>query len=208
MAFAFFMGFASFIAACAKTENSNSAIPSAPGVAETRSEAETRLIDLQGNNRSIHRTSNSKALVLVFILADCPICNSYIPELNRLYHSCRDRGISMCLVHADPGITAEQAIGHAEEYRIELPVALDAEHYWTKKAGATIAPEAAVFSPTGDLLYRGRIDNQYAELGKRRATVTAYDLRDAVDATASGRPIAMPRTEAIGCLIPRIEAGP
>lgn len=188
--------------ACTKTDHSR------PGELKASNEAAKKLVDLDGNDLSIHQKSNSKALVLIFILADCPICNSYIPELNRLQQSLNATEISMCLVHADPEIAANEARQHAVEYQIEPPVALDPNHYWTQKAGATVAPEAAVFSPTGELLYRGRINNQYAELGKRRATVTAHDLRDALDAILADRPIAAPRTEAIGCLIPAADLTP
>ena len=49
--------------------------------------------------------------------------------------------------------------------------------------------------------YRGRIDNQYAALGKPRRVVTVHDLRDALDAVLAGRPVANPETEAFGCFI-------
>jgi hypothetical protein len=49
--------------------------------------------------------------------------------------------------------------------------------------------------------YRGRIDNQYAALGKPRRVVTVHDLRDALDALVAGRPVVHPETEAFGCVI-------
>jgi hypothetical protein len=177
-------------------------------VAGTATAAEAKLVDLDGHDLSFDQTPNIKALVLIFILADCPICNSFIPELNRLHQSLNAAEISMCLVHADAETTANEARQHAAEYRIEPPIALDANHYWIRKAGATVAPEAAVFSPTGELLYRGRINNQYAELGKRRAAVTEHDLRDALEAIQAGRSIVVSRTKAIGCFIPATEATP
>jgi hypothetical protein len=54
---------------------------------------------------------------------------------------------------------------------------------------------------TGELLYRGRIDDGYAALGKKRAVVTEHDLRDALDAIAAGKPVKKAKTKAIGCLI-------
>ena len=88
-----------------------------------------------------------------------------------------------------------------------MPVALDPRHEWVKRVRPTIAPEAAVFSPTGDLLYRGRIDDQYAGLGKRRTNVTSHDLRDALEAILAGEPVPVARTDAVGCPIPQLPNG-
>ncbi len=52
------------------------------------------------------------------------------------------------------------------------------------------------------MLYRGRIDNVYASLGKRRAEATEKDLRKALDEVLSGKPVSTPQTKAIGCYIP------
>ena len=49
--------------------------------------------------------------------------------------------------------------------------------------------------------YRVRISNLYADLGKARSTATKNDLRDAINATLEGQPIAEPVTKAVGCYI-------
>ena len=54
-------------------------------------------------------------------------------------------------------------------------------------------------APDGTVLYRGRIDDLYIALGKRRDHVTAHDLRDALDEIVGGRPVGNPRTQAVGC---------
>jgi thiol-disulfide isomerase/thioredoxin len=149
----------------------------------------------------------TKAIVLVFILPECPICNSYMPELKRLHAVFVDRGVSFALVHADSEVTEHQANKHAGEYQIAIPVVLDPRHEWVNRAGATIAPQAAVFSPAGQIVYLGRIDDRYVGLGKRRANVTSHDLRDAIEAVLGGQPVANARTEAVGCPIPPISSG-
>jgi hypothetical protein len=39
------------------------------------------------------------------------------------------------------------------------------------------------------------------DLAKPRPQPTTHDLADAIEATLQGRPVAVPRTKAIGCLI-------
>jgi len=162
-----------------------------------------KLLDLGGHQIWPDPKSLTKAIALVFILPDCPICNAYIPELNRMNDELTSQGIQLVLVHADITLTADEAAKHAREYHLQMPVAVDPHRAWIEKAEATMAPEAAVFSPTLELLYRGRINNQYAELGQRRAVVTSHDLREACEAILAGQPVKEPRTQAIGCFIPR-----
>src|SRR5439155_25628233 len=129
----------------------------------------------------------TRAIALIFILPDCPICNSYVPELNRLHEEFSKRDVTLLLVPADPEVTAEKARAYASEYNTQCPVVLDPEQKWLKRASATTAPEAAVFSMQRELLYRGRIDDQYVGLGKRRSVVTSHDLRDALEAILAGK---------------------
>jgi len=68
-------------------------------------------------------------------------------------------------------------------------------------ARATITPAAAVIDSSGAVRYRGRIDDLYPALGQRRRVATTHDLADAVEAVVSGRVVAHPETEAVGCFI-------
>ena len=85
-----------------------------------------------------------------------------------------------------------------------LPAILDSSQKLVIAAGATITPQAAIIGPSGQVLYRGRIDNVYAALGKRRPEATEHDLRKALDEILSGKPVSTSQTQAIGCYIPPI----
>jgi hypothetical protein len=67
--------------------------------------------------------------------------------------------------------------------------------------GAATIPEAAVLAPDGTLLYLGRIDNRVEDFNIRRPEPTKFDLREALDALLSGKPVPHPRTKAFGCAI-------
>ena len=114
------------------------------------------MVDIRGQEFRPFDESDVKAVTLVFVLQDCPIANSYMPELNRLHDAFVSRGVQMIVVESDPQITLEQARKHAEEFQIRLPVVVDHEHAWVKFAMAKRTPEAVVFSPRGEILYRGQ----------------------------------------------------
>ncbi len=146
-------------------------------------------------------TNGKKAVVLLFIAHDCPISNSYAPEIKRILARYMPQKIAFALVYSEPGLSPTAAKQHAREYGYTCPLVLDPKHRWAQKAGATVTPEAAVFSPSRKLLYRGRIDDLYFGYGQRRFAATEHDLREALDAILSGKPVPRPRTQAIGCFI-------
>ena len=142
-----------------------------------------------------------KATVLLFVLADCPISNSYAPEIERIRKRYAAKGVAFFLVHCDPDATAAQARKHAKDYGLGCPVLLDPKHRLAKKAGATKAPEVAVLTPEG-VAYRGRIDDAYLDFGKRREKPGRRDLRLALDAVLAGKKPDKPTTPVIGCDLP------
>ena len=144
---------------------------------------------------------DQKAVVLFFIAHECPISNQYAPEVKRVVEAYAPKKVAFHIVYVEPDLTAAQARKHAESFGYPRPALLDQKQELAHLAGATITPEVAVFTPDGKRRYLGRIDNRYASLGKRRKLVTTHDLRDALDAILSGKPIAQPVTTAFGCYI-------
>jgi hypothetical protein len=51
------------------------------------------------------------------------------------------------------------------------------------------------------VVYRGRIDDSFAVLGQPRRPVKDADLRNALEAVVTGKPIEKPETKAVGCYI-------
>lgn len=136
--------------------------------------------------------------VLIFYWHDCPICNSYAPEINRI--CAQYTNFAFYIVQIDPDLTAPAAQKHAHDYGFQVPVILDGTHRLAKLSGAKIAPEAVIFGREESVLYRGRIDNLYPSLNQRRAQATTHDLRDALDAIIEGKPIKTQRAP-VGCAI-------
>ena len=137
-----------------------------------------------------------------FVTTDCPIANAYAPEISRIVRDHED--FDFYLVHVDPDLTEEGAAQHAAEYGLELPRVLDRDHVLARGLGVTVTPEACVIGPHGDLLYRGRIDDLFPALGKKRRAPTTRDLRAALEAVKYGRPVAEPWKPAVGCLLPAL----
>jgi hypothetical protein len=145
----------------------------------------------------------AKASVLIFVTSDCPISNAYAPEIQDVCRAHASKVVDCLLLYEDFRIAPAAARAHLEAYLYSgIPAAIDAERAIAGAAGASITPEAVLVDRAGTVRYRGRIDNLYAGLGRRRSAATVHDLRDAIAAVLSDRPVATPRTEALGCYIP------
>lgn len=145
------------------------------------------------------------AKVMIFVAVDCPVANSYAPELNRLHETYGGKKVEFLLVYPDPALSEDEVKKHLAEYALTLRATIDRDHALVKKTGVTTTPEVAVFDASDTVVYRGRIDNLYADYGERRRIVTEPYLRDALDAILRGEKPAPATTEAIGCLIEAIE---
>lgn len=144
----------------------------------------------------------ARATVLLFITTDCPIANSYAPEIKRICADYERERIAFFLVYADPSIPLKETQKHTKEFGYRCPTIRDAKHTLVKKTKASVTPEAVILSPEDKLLYRGRIDDRYLDFGKKRTHPTTRDLRDALDAIVRDKPVPNPATKAIGCFIP------
>jgi hypothetical protein len=141
------------------------------------------------------------ATVELFVAIDCPIANGYAPEIERLHLAYRERGLVFRLVFPDRDLDENTVKQHLADYRITAPFVIDRDHALVKRADATTTPEAVLYDRKGGIVYQGKLDNRYTDLGDRRGTVTEFYLRDAIEAVLSGKQPPVARTAPIGCLI-------
>ena len=94
-------------------------------------------------------------MVFAFVPADGAVEKTYVSELARVYAAYASRRVSFFGV--DSGSAAS-----ARGWGLPFPVLLDRGRELSRLAGVQSAPEVAVFSPAGGLLYRGRAEGRLA----------------------------------------------
>jgi thiol-disulfide isomerase/thioredoxin len=165
----------------------------------------TKVQNLQGAEIEPLKAPLARATVLIFTRTDCPISNRYAPVINELNEEFAAKGVVFWLVYVDPHQSSTEIQQHVKDYRYDLQVALDPKHKLVKLAAAVVTPEAAVFSSQGRLLYHGRIDNRYVDIGRRLPAPTRKDLELTLDAILAGRRVPEGTAPAIGCYISDLE---
>jgi peroxiredoxin len=144
-----------------------------------------------------------KAVVVVFVGTECPVNNAFLPVLAELHKEYAPRGVAFVAVNSNHQDTPERVAAHARKYAVPFPVLKDAGNKVADAFGATRTPEAFVLSPAGQVLYRGRIDDQFGVGYQRPGKPTRRDLAAALDEVLAGKPVSVPRTAAAGCLTAR-----
>src|ERR1051325_1267569 len=98
------------------------------------------------------KTAQAKTIVCLFARTDCPISNSYAPEVRRMYEKFSSQGVQFYLVYPDPDESPQMIEKHLKEYAYPFAGLRDPKHELVKMGEAKITPEAAVFDSGGKLL--------------------------------------------------------
>jgi hypothetical protein len=142
-----------------------------------------------------------RATVFVFITTDCPIANRYAPEIQRLAAIFTSQGVRFWLVYANPHEPPASIRNHLRQFQYAIPALRDPEHALVRFTKVTVSPEAAIVDQAGVLLYHGRIDDRWVNIGRDRPSPTHGDLEEALTATLDGKPVAQTGPPAVGCIL-------
>lgn len=165
--------------------------------------AQKTALHVDGTPADPFQEAAGKPVVLVFVRTDCPISNRYAPLIQRISAQYAGKA-AFWLVYLGKTASAEKIRQHESEYGYKLPALRDPQHALVAQAQVQVTPEAAVFDAHHRLIYHGRIDNWYEDLGHARPAATTHELDEAIQAALTGK--APPSsTPGVGCFISDLE---
>lgn len=155
-----------------------------------------------GNEKSGSSVGDSLT-VYVFLHDDCLISQFYTLELTRLYTTYHTQKVGFVGYFPNAASTSEQIEVFAKDYKITFPLLPDYAKDLTRKFGIKVTPEVAVWDHRSEqMIYRGRIDDSYVRVGKRKTHPQNRDLVEIIDAwLLNETPGTLVQTQAIGCFI-------
>ena len=160
----------------------------------------TRVTDLDGREVLPFAVEGARAYALFFVRPGCPVSNRAAPELARLRDEFASRGVAMWLVY--PGRQSPNEIRqHVQEFGHRLTPLRDPAMRLVDLTGVGVTPEAAIFDASRRLVYRGRLDDRYLDLGRARREPTVRDAHDVLAALLAGRPVPYASRPGVGCFI-------
>ena len=141
--------------------------------------------------------------VYIFLSETCPICQNQTLTLRQLYSEYSSKGISFTGLFPNGEYSTKEGIQKfGRKYKIEFPLVRDEQQALTKKFSATITPEVFVCNNlTGEILYRGKVDNSFEGIGKKRQVITEHYLRGALENILHQKTVTIKETQPVGCFI-------
>ena len=154
----------------------------------------------QRNFSKVRSDNNSTFILYLFIAPDCPISLKYIKTLREMEASFNEEVEFIGLF--PKSYSKEELEEFRIEYEIDFDMFIDQNNELIIKYGIKVTPESLLIQDD-TVLYQGAIDNWFYALGKNRTRPTEHYLADAIASVIGGKKVAINKTEAIGCIIPK-----
>ena len=157
----------------------------------------------EGRTVSLSDFESKRALLVMFICRHCPYVKHVREELARLGRDFAESELAIVAISSNdvdeyPEDRPESLAEEAREAGYAFPYLFDESQEVAKAYTAACTPDFFLFDADRALVYRGQLDDSRPSNG---LPVTGKDLRAAIDAALSGRPVSEDQRASIGCSI-------
>lgn len=161
------------------------------------------LPDVHGHQVSLSDFADTRALLIVFMCNHCPYVKHVAAELAELAREYRQRGVAVLGINSNdasayPDDSPAKMAEEVRAQRYTFPYLFDETQAVAKAYRAACTPDFFVFDHERLLVYRGQMDSSRPNSG---VPVTGEDLREALDAVLTGRPVSVNQKPSLGCNI-------
>ena len=164
---------------------------------------------VDGQKHCLKDYASARILVVAFICNHCPTSQLYETRIKEIAADYKDRGVSLVAIepnnpnavrldemgYTDVGDSFEEMQIRAKYRDFNFPYLYDGEDQKISNLyGPTATPHIFIFDSERKLRYEGRVDNN-----PREGLVTRKDVRLALDALLTSKPVENAKTPAVGC---------
>jgi peroxiredoxin len=156
-----------------------------------------------GNVYSLESFAGKTALLVMFICGHCPYVKHVEHELAKIGLDYSDTGLAIIAISSNdpvqyPDDAPPRLKEMAERLGFNFPFCFDESQDVAKAYRAACTPDFYLFDSQRRLVYRGQLDESRPGSNK---PVNGRDLRAAIDAVLSGKPVDRNQKASIGCSI-------
>ena len=158
---------------------------------------------ISGKMLSLNSLKGDKATVVMFICNHCPYVKHINPELVRMGNEYIPKGVGFVAISsndrvAEPEDSPEQMKKVATDLKYPFPYLFDETQQIAKAYDAACTPDFFVFDKDLKLAYRGQLDDSRPS---NNIPLSGNDIRGALDAILTGKPVSPRQRPSIGCNI-------
>ena len=136
--------------------------------------------------------------VIIFVSTNCPVRTPQ-PAHGKTRAGLEGKGVNVVGINSNAPRPRTPSPRTPKRTILTFAILKDRNNKIADALGARVTPEAYFLDASNKLVYRGRVDDK----DPRRGDATVSELRDAVEATVSGKPVAKAEALAFGCSIKR-----
>lgn len=156
-----------------------------------------------GQTVRLDQFSSKDAFLVMFICRHCPYVKHVQAELARIGRDYKDSSLGILAISSNdasayPGDAPASLREMASELKFNFPFCYDETQDVARAFTAACTPDFFLFDRDRHLAYRGRLDSSRPGSA---IPVTGEDLRAAIDALLTGRPINAIQRPSVGCNI-------
>ena len=160
------------------------------------------LAGIDGKYYSLSDFEANPLLLIIFSCNHCPYVQAYEERIKKLQNDYREKGLQIVAINANDADkytedSFEEMKKRAKEKQFNFLYLRDESQETAKLFGAAFTPELFLFNAERNLIYTGKIDDNWREPEKVQTTY----LQNAIEEYLSGKEISIPETYAIGCTI-------
>ena len=160
-----------------------------------------RLTTADYHSVQLRRMKDASAIVLITQQNGCPVSRNTAASVQALQDAYKAKGVEFLLLNSTPTDTREEINAEAKSFGYDMPILLDHNQLVGEQLGVTRTAEVFVIDPkTWKIVYRGPVDDRVT-YERQKAKADHTWVKDALDSTLAGKPVADAREEAVGCLI-------
>ncbi|MBI1977387.1 MAG: thioredoxin family protein [Candidatus Omnitrophica bacterium] len=160
------------------------------------------LKDSNGKTYQSDQAFGPKGLLVAFTCNHCPYAQAVWPRLIELAKEAGKLGVSTVGINPNihPGYPEDQPERMREkikEWGISFPYLVDETQEVAREFRAQCTPDLYLFNSKHELVYHGRLDDNWKEPGK----VKRRELWEAIQNLVAGKPISGKQHPSLGCSI-------
>lgn len=154
-----------------------------------------------GQPISLNTFTSKKALLVIFLCHHCPFVKHIKVELAALGRDYAGSDLGIVAISAnDPAVSSEDSPEGLKkmtaDWGLTYPVCYDESQQVAKSYSAACTPDFFLYDGNRKLVYRGQLDDSRPRNDK---PVTGADLRAAIEAVLTGKPVNPEQKQSIGC---------
>lgn len=161
-----------------------------------------KLKNVDGKMVSLSDFTSAKGFIIAFDCNTCPVSKAYNERIQALNDKYAPKGFPLIAINPNSpelssGESFDEMVKYAKKKGYKFPYLYDESQETIRAFGPTNTPHVFVLTKDLKVAYIGAIDDNSRSAEKANSKY----VEQAVDALLAGKPVATPKTKAVGCSV-------